>query len=128
QGVDVVRVAWRPSAGDPHALAMLLADQSVNQANQIAVERMLAARPSMVDVQQAREVIPALQARKLLHAGPPISWERMCGPMRGAIIGAYLYEGWAKDEGEAIALAESGAIDFEPCHHYNAVGPMAGII
>ncbi len=127
QGVSVTRVAWRPPAGDAHALAKLLADPSVDEANAVAVERMLAAHPVIVDVRPAREVIPALRERKLLHAGPPINWERMCGPMRGAIIGACMYEGWAKDENEAIALAESGAIDFEPCHHYNAVGPMAGI-
>src|SRR5439155_708985 len=59
--------------------------------------------------------------------GPPIGWERMCGPMRGAVIGACIYEGWARDESEAVAMAESGALDFEACHHYNAVGPMAGI-
>ncbi len=127
QGVNVTRVAWRPPAGDARALAKLLAEPSVDAANALAVERMLAAHPVIVDVRPAREVIPALRERKLLHAGPPIGWERMCGPMRGAIIGACLYEGWAKDEEEAVALAESGAIDFEPCHHYNAVGPMAGI-
>src|SRR2546430_13027668 len=88
---------------------------------------MLSAHPVIVDVRPAHEAIPALQKRKLLHAGPPIGWERMCGPMRGAVIGACLYEGWAKDEAEAVALAESGTLDFEPCHHYNAVGPMAGI-
>jgi Protein of unknown function (DUF1116) len=128
QGVNVTRVAWRPPAGDSHALAKLLAEPSVDVANAIAVERMLAAHPVLVDVRPAHEVIPALRERKLLHAGPPIGWERMCGPMRGAIIGACMYEGWAKDENEAISFAESGAIDFEPCHHYNAVGPMAGII
>jgi hypothetical protein len=68
------------------------------------------------------------QDRKLLHAGPPISWERMCGPMRGAVIGACIYEGWARDEAQATALAASGTLNFEPCHHHNAVGPMAGII
>ena len=128
QGVSVTRVAWRPPAGDAHALAKLLADPSVDAANALAVERMLAAHPVITDVRPAREVIPALRERKLLHAGPPIGWERMCGPMRGAVIGACLYEGWAKDEDEALALAASGAIDFEPCHHYNAVGPMAGIV
>src|SRR5579884_2966787 len=127
QGVNVTRLAWRPPAGDARALAKLLADPSVDAAIALAVERMLAAHPVIVDGRPAREVIPALRERKLLHAGPPIGWKRMCGPMRGAIIGACLYEGWAKDEGEAIALAESDALDFEPCHHYNAVGPMAGI-
>lgn len=127
QGVSVTRVAWRPPAGNSHALAKLLADPTVDEANTVAVERMLAAHPVIVDARPAHEVIPALRERTLLHAGPPISWNRMCGPMRGAIIGACMYEGWAKDENEAISLAETGAIDFEPCHHYNAVGPMAGI-
>jgi hypothetical protein len=128
QGVDVTRVAWRPPAGNQHALLQLLADPAVDAANQQAVERMLTAQPVIIDVQPAREVIPAFERRKLLHAGPPIAWERMCGPMRGAIIGACLYEGWASSEEEASALAASGAIEFEPCHHFNAVGPMAGII
>src|SRR6266480_1755264 len=127
QGIAVTRVAWRPPAGDQQALRILLADPAVDAANKIAVERMLAAHPVLVDVQPARDVIPALHERRLLHAGPPINWERMCGPMRGAVIGACIYEGWARDESEAVALAESGALDFEPCHHYNAVGPMAGI-
>jgi hypothetical protein len=127
QGIAVTRVAWRPPAGDPHALMTLLADPEVDKANTLAVERMLAAHPVLVDVQPAREVIPALQERKLLHAGPPISWDRMCGPMRGAIIGACIYEGWARDETEAVPLAASGTLNFEPCHHYNVVGPMAGV-
>lgn len=128
QGAAVTRVAWRPPAGDQQALTKLLADPSIDEANQQAVKRMLAAQPVIIDVRPAREVIPAFERRTLLHAGPPIAWERMCGPMRGAIIGACLYEGWASSEEEANALAASGAIEFEPCHHYNAVGPMAGII
>ncbi|MDQ2905240.1 MAG: DUF1116 domain-containing protein [Chloroflexota bacterium] len=127
QGIAVTRVAWRPPAGDQHALMALLADPEVDRANEVAVERMLAAHPVIVDVQPAHEVIPALRERRLLHAGPPIAWERMCGPMRGAVIGACIYEGWAGNEDEATRLAAAGAIAFEPCHHYNAVGPMAGI-
>src|SRR5258708_27248682 len=128
QNVAVTRVAWRPQAGDGRALQKLLADPAVDAANKLAVERMLAAHPVLVDVRPAHEAIPALRDKKLLHAGPSIAWERMCGPMRGAVIGACMYEGWASNEAEAVALAEAGALDFEPCHHYNAVGPMAGII
>lgn len=129
QGVSVARVAWRPPAGDLHALTRLLTSQEVEQANQLAIERVLAAHPQIVGVQAAREAMPdAFAERRLLHAGPPIAWTRMCGPMRGAIIGACLYEGWAQSEEEASELASSGEIAFEPCHHYHAVGPMAGII
>jgi hypothetical protein len=129
QGVPVVRVAWRPPAGDVAALKKLLASAEVELANTIAIERVLAAHPIVTDVRPARDILShAFTGRKLLHAGPPIAWARMCGPMRGAIIGACLYEGWARDENEALEMAQQGGIEFEPCHHYNAVGPMAGII
>ncbi|HEU5380610.1 MAG TPA: DUF1116 domain-containing protein [Ktedonobacteraceae bacterium] len=129
QGASVTRVAWRPPAGNVKALAKLLASPEVEQANTIAVARMLAAHPVLIDVQLAREALPtAFEKRALLHAGPPLTWERMCGPMRGAIIGACLYEGWASSEEEARQLVENGEIACEPCHHYQAVGPMAGII
>ena len=64
----------------------------------------------------------------LLHAGPPITWERASGPMQGAITGALIFEGKAKNEAEAQAMVESGKIQLEPCHHHQSVGPMAGII
>jgi hypothetical protein len=66
--------------------------------------------------------------RMLLHSGPPIAWARMGGAMRGAVIGACLLEGWAKDAEAARTIAERGEIAFDPCHHHSAVGPMAGII
>lgn len=66
--------------------------------------------------------------QRILHAGPPISWDRMCGPMRGAVIGALLYEGWVSSATEAEELAVSDAIAFAPCHDFGAVGPMAGVI
>jgi hypothetical protein len=64
----------------------------------------------------------------LLHAGPPIDWERMSGPLRGALTGAALLERWAGDAGEAGELLASGEVTFEPCHHHAAVGPMAGVV
>jgi hypothetical protein len=99
----------------------------IEAANQQAVARMIEARPVLVGMGLAREVIPGMRDNLILHAGPPITWERMSGPLRGAIIGALIYEGKAKDAVEAEALATSGAIDFEPCHHHHAVGPMAGV-
>ncbi len=129
QGVQVTRVTWQPSAGSSDAaLSVLLDDPRVDHANQEAVQRMLSARPRLVDVRPAGEVIPGMHKHLLLHAGPPITWERMSGPLRGAIIGALIYEGLAPDLAAAEQLAASGAIAFEPCHHHNAVGPMAGLI
>ncbi len=99
----------------------------IDQANRTAVERMMAARPILRRVAPAHEAISALNERMLLHAGPPITWERAAGPLRGAMIGACLYEGWAQSAAEAEALLQSGAVRWEPCHHHGAVGPMAGV-
>jgi hypothetical protein len=99
----------------------------IDQANLTAVTRMLEARPVLIGLGRARDVIPGMRENLLLHAGPPISWERMSGPLRGAIIGALIYEGKASEVAEAEELAQSGEIDFEPCHHHGTVGPMAGV-
>lgn len=99
----------------------------IPEANKTAVDRMMAARPLLKGVATARDVIPGMREGLILHAGPPIEWERMSGPLRGAVIGALLFEGLAADESEAIALVEKGEIAFEPCHHHQTVGPMAGV-
>jgi hypothetical protein len=89
---------------------------------------MMEARPVLVGVGRARDVIPGMRDNLFLHAGPPITWDRMCGPQRGAVMGALILEGKAKDGVEAEALAKAGAVDFEPCHHHQSAGPMAGLI
>jgi Protein of unknown function (DUF1116) len=99
----------------------------IELANQEATQRMMEARPVVVGLGKALDVIPGMRENLLLHAGPPITWERASGPMRGAITGALIFEGKAKNEAEARALIESGTIQLEPCHHHQAVGPMAGI-
>jgi hypothetical protein len=99
----------------------------IDQANQTAVERMMSARPMLVGLAAARDAVPGMKDNLLLHAGPPIAWERMSGPLRGAIIGALLFEGLAKDEAEAAAMAAGGEVEFSPCHEHNTVGPMAGV-
>ncbi len=40
----------------------------------------------------------------VLHAGPPITWDKMSGPLKGAIIGGLIYEGLVSNEEEAIKL------------------------
>ncbi len=99
----------------------------IEQANETAVARMMAARPILKTVAPARDVIPGMRDNLLLHAGPPITWERASGPMRGSIVGALIFEGMADDWDSAKNLITSGQIDLEPCHEHNAVGPMAGV-
>ncbi|MCA1682519.1 MAG: DUF1116 domain-containing protein [Actinobacteria bacterium] len=132
-GGSAVQLAWRPpgggDAGAGMRLARLLGDERIEAANAIALGRHLDAQPVLVDVLLARDAIGALDGeRRILHAGPPIAWHDMCGPVQGAIAGAIAYEGWAATPEDAAELAASGAIALEPCHDHGAVGPMAGII
>jgi len=100
----------------------------INKANAEAVDRIQKAQPKVVGIGVALNDIPGMTKKTILHAGPPITWDRMSGPLRGAIIGGLIYEGLAADEAEAIKLATSGEITFDSCHHHNAVGPMAGVV
>ncbi len=108
----------------------MIGDRRIEEANRKAYERYLSAQPRLVDVMLARNAIPALGEgeRRILHSGPPIAWAHMCGPQKGAIAGAILYEGWARDLETAERLAASEAVALEPCHAHGAVGPMAGVI
>ena len=101
--------------------------QRIEKANQQAIDRMVAGDPVLVDVIPAARAIPALKDRMILHAGPPIEWSRMCGPMRGAIMGIAVFEGWADDLAEAESMAAAGEFEFHPNHHFDAVGPMTGM-
>ena len=133
QGADVVQMDWRPPAGGDlrllNALDRLEAEESLIQAANVrALEAIMTAQPVLVDVDKALDVIPGMTLHTILHAGPPIIWDRMAGPMKGAVIGALIYEGLADNEASATELAASGAIRFAPCHEHGAVGPMAGIV
>jgi hypothetical protein len=128
QGVPVVDVDWSPP---PEGVTRLLVTRDgidIEAANQEACSRIKQGRPVLVGMGIAGQVIPGMHARMILHAGPPVTWERMCGPQRGAVMGALIYEGLAEDEVQAEKMAASGEIEFSPCHHHHAVGPMAGVV
>ncbi len=132
EDVKVLQMNWKPPAGGSKKLISLLRRHimkvDMGKANQEAASRILKGRPTLVDISTAGEVIPGMKKNMLLHAGPPLRWERMCGPMRGAVIGGLILEGLAAGREEAERLAASGDIVFEPCHHHESVGPMAGVI
>jgi hypothetical protein len=128
QGAEVVHVEWRPPLEGYVELHRTKGGIDVDAANEEVVERIRKGRPLLVGMGIAREVIPGFEGKMILHAGPPIEWERMSGPTRGAVIGAIVYEGWAESYEEAEELAASGEIRYDPCHHHQTVGPMAGIV
>jgi hypothetical protein len=125
-----VQVEWKPPiAVDPAAVAIIAQHrETIRQANDKVMEIILSGIPFLTGMGIAREVIPGMTEDTILHAGPPISWDRMCGPMRGAVMGALIYEGRAATPEEAGELAASGTIQFSPCHEHCTVGPMAGVV
>src|SRR3954467_11751073 len=127
QGAEVHDVDWRPPGfGSAEDIADLALDPRRASANRAAVERILAAGSPLVHARPAREVI-GLPDRMLLHSGPPLTWETASGPMRGALIGACLFEGWATDVEDAERVLAAGEIALDPCPHHGTVGPMAGV-
>jgi hypothetical protein len=128
QGVEVVPVDWRPPVDDlADPLARIAVDPRTADANATALERLTAAEPHWVGVRTAREAV-GIETGQFLHAGPPITWDRASGPLRGALIGAMLYEGMADTPEEAEAIGERGDLELAPCHSHAAVGPMAGVV
>ena len=130
-GGSTVQYDWKPIAGGNKKLIKVLNLLSkiyeIDQSNMQVIDKMKSSQPFLIDVLPAKSVIEILNGKVLLHAGPPIEYKDMTGPMQGSCIGAVLFEGWAKAEQEARALLESGEIKFSPCHHVHAVGPMGGI-
>jgi hypothetical protein len=133
QGAPVTALAWSPPPAEAMpALRDLVLNPAVSsaraRANDLALDRFEQGEAELVGVRPAREVIPWLrEGRRLLHAGPPLEWEAMCGPMRGGVVGAIVLEGWAGDPDQAEALAARGGVELAPCHAHAAVGPMAGV-
>ena len=139
-GGEALQLDWRPPGYGESELAWMLAKLTaddrdaaspgalIDRANAEAVQRMIDAKPMLIDIAlHARDVWPHME-RTLLHAGAPVAWEQMCGPMQGAMVGAVLYEGWEATAEAARRLLAEGGVTFIPCHEWNAVGPMAGII
>jgi succinyl-CoA synthetase alpha subunit/pyrimidine deaminase RibD-like protein len=129
QAVAVTEAQWQPPMdGTATDLARVMADPRRTDANALALQRMTEAGADLVDVRPASEAL-GLERGTFLHAGPPIEWERASGPLRGALIGAMLFEGLAETPEDAEArLARRDGITLEPCHHRGAVGPMAGVV
>ena len=134
EGVRTVQVDWKPPAGGNRLLLEALdrldrtGKADIEAANREAASRILKGKPVLVGLGLAADVVPGMRRDLVLHSGPPVTWDRMCGPMKGAVIGGLLYEGLARNREEAESLAASGKIAFEPCHHHDAVGPMAGVM
>jgi hypothetical protein len=130
KNVSAVQVDWKPplGAGQAAKQAIVAATARRQKANARAMAKILAAQPVLLGLEKALDVIPGMKDNTILHAGPPVKWKDMCGPMQGGVIGALLYEGWAKTPAAAREMAASEKIGYSPCHEHQTVGPMAGIV
>jgi len=129
-GAEAVHVDWKPPVEiDKNILNIINKnEEAINKANQEVLDIILNGKPDLIGMDIAANIIPGMKKNLILHSGPPIEWERMSGPTRGAVIGALIYEGMAKTPEEAETLAASGEIEYAPCHEHDTVGPMAGIV
>jgi hypothetical protein len=128
QAVPVVEVEWRPPMdGTGETIARILNDPRLAVANARALGRIVSAEAELVRIGPASELLDLRQG-EFLHSGPPLTWERASGPMRGALIGAMLFEGLAATPEEAEEQLAGPGITLAPCHSRGAVGPMAGVV
>ena len=129
QGVQVDTLDWAPPADGADVLRRLApAAARIGAANDEAIRRLRESRPLLVGVAPAAGVIPDMDPKMFLHAGPPIAWGEMTGPMRGAAIGAALFEGLAATPEDAVVRLDAGAVHMSPNHEHGSVAPMAGIV
>jgi hypothetical protein len=131
QATKVIHIDWRPPAGGDLKLIQaleVLNDPRIEEANKKAYDIINQAEPTLVDVKFAKDVVPNIDKYTVGHAGPPITWDKMCGPLQGAILGGIVYEGVAKSLVEAEQLVKSGKIKLVSNHSMGCVGPMTGII
>ena len=93
EGVPVIQVDWRPSLGAGSEILEDLGAYSdkIEVANKKALDIILNGRPVLTGMDKALDVVPGMKKNMILHAGPPVLWEDMCGPMRGAVMGALIY-------------------------------------
>lgn len=138
-GTSFVHLDWRPPAQGRTDLVDILfnletrlvdeaGNSLIDAANKEAFDRIVRGQPVLKRLRPANECLPGMTRTSIFHAGPPVHWDNMCGPMRGAYIGALQYEGLAATASEAEDLMASGKITYGPNHPNGCVGPMTGMI
>jgi len=102
--------------------------EKIALANQQAVSCIVDSDPVWIDIQPAGECVEGLEDHMILHSGPPIDYDDMVMLHQRGMVSAMLFEGWAKDEKEAIARIKAGEVKIDSALNHNTVGAGTGII
>ena len=93
-----------------------------------ATEALTTVQPAWTGLRTAADALQ-LQPHTLLHCGPPADPPHaLVKPILNSAAVACVFEGWANDLDEAIALVRSGSIRFLPAQDRLVATPMAAVV
>ena len=100
----------------------------LTEADHRAAEALAAVEPAWVGMRPAADAL-GLDRYTLLHCGPPaIPAHALVQPTLNSAAVACVFEGWADDLDEALALVRSGSIRFEAAQDHRVATPMAAVV
>ena len=101
--------------------------KKIDDANKEATQAIIDARPVLLDVKPAIEVLPGMKNNMVLHSGPPIDWVDVNDLAKKAAISGALHEGLCKNPEEGAEMFEDGRIIYDSAHHHGCFGSLGGI-
>ncbi|HEX9716732.1 MAG TPA: DUF1116 domain-containing protein [Actinomycetota bacterium] len=131
QGAAAVDVDWRIPAGGREDLVAALARLygplagRIDAANAEAVRRLDEGSPAVIGIGSTLDEVPGMEARMVLHPGPPLPWEEFCDPLKRSVRAAVMAERWASSPEDAEALVAGGKVRLDAANHHRTVVPMA---
>lgn len=131
QGVPAEQIAWKPPVDGKLAARIAAAPdlmEKVEKANAQALSILLAQEVRWVRFQSALDAVEGMEPNMILHAGPPISWERMQPVQRQGIISGVIHEKLAQSREEAERMILDGRIKVESANDHFCVGVGVGIV
>lgn len=99
-----------------------------NEADALAFDAIARVRPRLADLRPAGEAID-FPARTVLHAGPPFeNAAAVPAPVANSAAAALVFEGWAGDRSDALAMLADGRIRLAPAQDHRCAVPLASVL
>jgi hypothetical protein len=97
-------------------------------ADALAFDAITRVRPRLVDLRPAGEAID-FPERTLLHAGPAFeSPAAVPPPVANSAAAALMFEGWAEDRPQALAMLSAGEVRLAPAQDHRCAVPLASVL